>query len=116
MMRLFSQGIGTVVSLALFTFVVTAVFKPAYVALFALVEVPPVVVEEASVDPAIRYRVLILQPPPPPAFSPDATLLELGQNLPAGGEIIATVKVNHRSGRAQLGEVVEHPRRLRLCE
>jgi predicted anti-sigma-YlaC factor YlaD len=109
MMRLFSQGIGAVVSLALFAFVVTAVFKPAYLALFALAEVPPVVVEEASVDPAIRYRVLILQPPPPPAFSPDATLLELGQKLPAGGEIIATVKVNHRSGRARLDEVVEHP-------
>jgi hypothetical protein len=109
MMRLFSQGIGAVVSLALFTFVVTAVFKPAYLAMVALAEVPPVVVEEASVDPAIRYRVLILQPPPPPAFSPDAALLELGQKLPADGEIIATVKVNHRSGRAQLDEVVEHP-------
>lgn len=108
MMRLFSQGIGAVVSLALFAFVVTAVFKPAYRALLAQVE-PVVVIEEASVDPAIRYRVLILQPPPPPAFSPDAALLELGQNLPAGGEIIATVNVNHRSGRARLDEVVERP-------
>jgi hypothetical protein len=70
-MRLFSQGIGAVVSLALFAFVVTAVFKPAYLALLASVETPPVVVEEASVDPAIRYRVMILQPPPPPTFNPD---------------------------------------------
>jgi putative zinc finger protein len=108
MMRLFSQGIGTVVSMALFIFVVTAVFKPAYQALLAQVE-PVVVVEEASVDPSIRYRVLILRPPPPPAFSPDAALLELGQNLPADGEIIATVKVNNRSGRAKLDQVVERP-------
>lgn len=109
LMRLFSQGIGAVVSLILFAFVVTAVFKPAYLALLASVETPPVVVEEASVDPAIRYRVMILQPPPPPTFNPAAALLELGQNLPEGGELIATVKVNHRSGRAKLGEVVEQP-------
>jgi hypothetical protein len=108
LMRLFSQGIGTVVSMALFIFVVTAVFKPAYKTLLASVE-PQVVVEGTNIDPSIRYRVLILRPPPPPAFSPDAALLELGQSLPADGEIIATVKVNRRNGWAQLDQVVERP-------
>lgn len=108
LMRLFSQGIGTVVSMALFIFVVTAVFKPAYRTLLASYE-PQVVVEGMNIDPSIRYRVLILRPPPPPAFSPDAALLELGQSLPADGELIATVKVNRRNGRAQLDQAVERP-------
>lgn len=109
LMRLFSQGIGAVVSLVLFFFVVTSVFRPAYRTLLAAVPEPEVVTADDPVDPAIRYRVLILQPPPPPAFNPHQELLQLGQNLPEDAEIIATVRVNGKNGRARLGQLLEQP-------
>ena len=106
-MRLVSQGLGAAVSLVLFAFVALQIFKPAYRAL-ALADAARQVAfeEEFSGDPAIRFRVMILQPPPPPAFSPDAQLLQLGESMPADTEIIATVKVNNRNGRATLDYVV----------
>ncbi len=107
LMRLVAQGIGTAVSLVLFVFVVTAVFRPAYRTLLASVPEPQVVTADDPVDPAIRYRVLILQPPPPPAFNPHEALLQLGQNLPEDSEIIATVRVNGKNGRARLGQLLE---------
>ena len=55
---------------------------------------------------------MILQPPPPPAFSPDAQLLQLGESMPADTEIIATVKVNNRNGRATLDYVVGQNERV----
>ena len=115
LMRLFSQGIGTVVSLVLFFFVVTAVFRPTYRTLLAsrgwmmMVSDPEVVTADDPIDPAIRYRILILQPPPPPSFNPDEALLQLGQNLPEDAQIIATLKVNGRDGRAKLDEMVAQP-------
>lgn len=107
LMRLFSQSIGTAVSLVLFIFSVSAVFRPAYRTLLTAVAVPPVVTEDDNIDPAIRYRLLILQPPPPPAFSPNEALLELGQSMPEDSQIIATVRVNGKNGRAELDEIVE---------
>ena len=107
LMRFYSQGIGAAVSLLLFFFVALVILKPAYRAL-ALAEAAQQVAfeEDFSGDTAIRFRVMIAQPPPPPAFSPDAALLELGVNMPADTEIIATVKVDNRNGRATLDYVV----------
>jgi hypothetical protein len=108
-MRLFSQGVGTVVSLVLFVFVVSAVFKPAYATLQThLVSMAPVVaMEETGDDPYIRYRLFILQPPPPLTFTPNEDLLRLSQNLPEGAEVLAAVRVNNRNGRAKLDQIVE---------
>lgn len=105
-MRLFSQGVGTVVSLVLFVFAISAVFRPAYRTLKLFQAATEVAIEESSDDPAIRFRVLIALPPPPPAFNPNHALLELGQNLPEGS-LIATFKVNGKDGRATLDQVVE---------
>ena len=107
LMRLYSQGLATAVSFALLLFVVAAIFRPAYRTL-ALFDAARQVAFEPEIldDPSIRFRVLLAQPPPPPMFSPDQALLELGEGMPADTEIIATVKVNHRNGRAQLDYVV----------
>lgn len=108
MMRLFSQGIGTMVSMVLFVFVAMSVFKPAYRALALAHAFHQVAIEEEDeIDTAIRYRLLILQPPPPPSFSPNQALLELGQSLPGDSEIFATVRVNGKNGWAELDQVVE---------
>ena len=107
LMRLFSQGIGTMVSMVLFVFVAMTVFKPAYRALSLAHAFHQVAVEEDDeIDTAIRYRLLISPTLPPPPFSPNEALLELGQSLPEDSQIIATVRVNSRNGRAELDQVM----------
>lgn len=108
LMRLFSQSIGTMVSVVLFVFVAMTVFKPAYRALSLAKAFQQVAVaNEDEIDTAIRYRLLITPTLPPPPFSPNEALLELGQNLPEDSQIIATVRVNSKNGRAELDQVVE---------
>jgi hypothetical protein len=108
LMRLFSQGIGTMVSLVLFVFVAMTVFKPAYRALALAHAFQQVAIaQEDEIDTAIRYRLLISPALPPPPFSPNEALLELGQSLPEDSQIIATVRVNSKNGRAELDQVVE---------
>lgn len=106
-MRLFSQGVGAAVSFAMLLFVTAIVMRPVYRTL-ALAEAAHQVALETRIinDPMIRVRVLITQPPPPPMLAPDPALLELGERMAADTEIIATVKVNNRNGRAQLDSVV----------
>lgn len=107
--RLFSQGIGALVALAVFLVSITGVLRPAYRAL-ALAQVATQVIfedtdqfEEAGHD-GIRLKVLLLQPPPPPVFSPSGELLSVGANLAEDDVIIATVKVR-KDGRASIDQI-----------
>ena len=106
-MRLFSQSVGAVVSLTLFSLLTMAVFRPSYRAL-ALARVA---VEEAGgtefSDEGLQLRIII-PPPPPPVFNPSGELLGFSQTLLEGDEFIAAVKVR-RDGRASV-EMVEPPR------
>jgi hypothetical protein len=105
--RLFSQGVATAVSFALLLFVTAVVMRPVYLTIALDEAAHQIALDNRIVnDPMIRVRVLLAQPPPPPMLAPDPALLELGQRMPADSEIIATVKVNHQNGRAQLNSVV----------
>ncbi|MFN0083895.1 MAG: anti-sigma factor family protein [Blastocatellia bacterium] len=103
-MRLFSQTIGTAVSLCLFFVVITGVFKPAYRALALASAAQEVIFEETNQD-AIKLKVLLLQPPPPPIFQPNRELLGIGAKLSEDEEIIATVRVM-KDGRASINQIV----------
>jgi hypothetical protein len=105
--RLYSQGIGAVISVALVLVVGTAVFGSALRAFYLLQSTTEVIWE----DPAFvetRYQALLkarlLQPPPPPAFSPSGELLNVGASLPEGYFIQMTVKV-HKDGRASINQI-----------
>lgn len=100
--RLFSQGVGAVISMGMFLLTLAGVMQPAYRTL-ALAKAATEVIEE-EINPEIRLRVLLLQPPPPPVFTPSGALLNLGAGLAEGDEIIATVKVG-KDGRASVNEV-----------
>ena len=100
--RLFSQGVGALVSMGMFLLTLAGVMQPAYRTL-ALAKAATEVIEE-EINPEIRLRVLLLQPPPPPLFTPSGALLNLGAGLAEGDEIIATVKVG-KDGRASVNEV-----------
>lgn len=107
--RLFSQGIGTVVSMGMFLLTMTGVMQPAYRTLALAKAATEVILEDEEIDPEIRLKVLLLQPPPPPVFTPSGALLNLGAGLSEGDEIIATVKVS-KDGRASINEIYGAPR------
>ncbi|MGH9802194.1 MAG: anti-sigma factor family protein [Blastocatellia bacterium] len=108
--RLFSQGIGAVVSVAMFVFTLAGVMQPAYRTLAlaeALREVLIGVEPESPVetDTGIQFRMAIFQPPPPPIFKPSDELLDLGASLSEADEVIMTLKVG-KDGRASINEMV----------
>ncbi|MCI0337463.1 MAG: hypothetical protein L0226_07800 [Acidobacteria bacterium] len=110
--RIYSQGIGAVVSLALFIVVGVGVFTSAHRAL-ALAQAAREAIWEDPSSVEIRHQYLLkatlLQPPPPPVFSPSGELLNFGASMSADDIIIATVKV-HRDGRASINQIVAQPR------
>jgi hypothetical protein len=105
--RLYSQGIGAVVSVALILVIGTGVFRSALRA-FYLLHTTTQVIWEDPVSEEVRYQSLLkarlLQPPPPPAFSPSGELLNIGASLPEDYIIQLTVKV-HKDGRASINQI-----------
>jgi hypothetical protein len=109
--RLLSQSIGTLVSMALFIVVLMNIFKPAHRAM-ALAQAATDVIWSNPSSEEIRHQALLkaslLQPPPPPVFSPSGELLNVGASLSAEDEIMATVKVR-KDGRASIDQIVVSP-------
>ena len=110
-LRLFSQSIGTVVSVALFIFLTTSVFRPAYRAL--RIARTGVMVDDSQVVPLpvpndVLYRRLLLETPAPPIFNPSGAVLGFTESLSEEGIVIATVKVE-KDGRASVTEAVGPP-------
>ncbi|MEP7271741.1 MAG: hypothetical protein ABI882_09560, partial [Acidobacteriota bacterium] len=107
--RLFSQSIGAVISVALLLGMTAAVFRPAYRALAFARAVVDVTVED-DIDPEIRLKIMLLEPlPPPPVFNPSGALLGFSESLSEEDVLIATVKVR-KDGRASVQAMTETPR------
>jgi hypothetical protein len=109
--RLLSQSIGTLVSMALFIVVLFNIFRPTYRAM-ALAQAASDVIWNDPSSEEIRHQALLkaslLQPPPPPIFSPSGELLNVGASLSADDIIMATVKVR-KDGRASIDQIVVSP-------
>jgi len=109
-MRLFSQSVGTVVSLSLFLVMTFGVLRPAYRALAFAFPAIETTVEDYVVPGEVRFRILLLEPPPPPpVFNPSGALLGFSESLSEEDILIATVKVR-KDGRASLKALAETPR------
>lgn len=111
--RLFSQGIGAVVSVVMLLFTMSGVMQPAFRTLALAQAVRDVLTgnEETMSDEmsdGILFRMAIYQPPPPPVFTPSGELLNLGASLSEDDEIIVTLKVG-KDGRASINETVASP-------
>ena len=111
-MRIFSQSIGTVVSLVMFMFLVTVILKP----LYGTTMLSSVIGEAAGyTDNSEEMRKLrrVLIPPQPnnprPIFDPSGALLGFSKSFSDDDEFIVMVKVD-KDGRASLNKVVEPPR------
>lgn len=112
-MRLFAQGIGTVVSVAMLCVIMAGVMRPAFRTLTLAQAVRDVLTgNDDSLSPemvaGIQFRMAIYQPSPPPVFAPSGELLHLGASLSEDDEIIATLKVR-KDGRASINELVSTP-------
>jgi hypothetical protein len=105
--RIFSQSIGAVVSLCLFFFVITGVFRPAYHTISLALDAPDAIFSDVVFDdPTMKLKsLLLLPPPPPPVFAPNGDLLSVGASLAEDEEIIATLKVS-KDGRASINQIV----------
>lgn len=105
--RLYSQGIGAVVSVALILVVGIGVFRSALRA-FSLLHTTTAVIWEDPVSEEIRYQSLLkarlMQPPLPPTFSPSGELLNVGASQSDDYIIQVTVKV-HKDGRASINQI-----------
>jgi hypothetical protein len=111
-MRLFSQGVGAVVSLALFAMLTSVILKPIY----RTVALAQVVAEEAGYTETadeIRQLRWALMPPlpnnPRPVFDPSGALLFFSKSFSGDDEVIVAVKIG-ADGRASVQQVVEPPR------
>jgi hypothetical protein len=106
--RLFSQGVGAVVSMALLIVLAVGVFTSANRAM-SLAQAASDVIWKDPISEETRHQALLkaslLQPPPPPVFSPSGDLLGIGVSLSEDDEIIATVKVG-KDGRASIDRIV----------
>ncbi len=108
--RLFSQGIGALVSSVMFITTLAGVMQPAYRTLALAEALREVLVGEEVVPPpatdtGIQFRMAIFQPQPPPVFTPSGELLNLGASLSENDEVIVTLKVR-KDGRASINEMI----------
>ena len=112
-MRIFSQGVGTVVSLALFFLLVSVVLKPFYRAVAnAQATTDEVTISYVDNTEQVRQLKLVLMPPTPnnprPIFDPGGALIGFSQDF-SEDEFIVAVTVD-KDGRASVKRVVEPPR------
>ncbi len=105
--RLFSQGIGALVSTAMCLVIFAGVMRPAYRTL-SLAQAASEVIWEDEMANDIRFKLWVYQPPPPPVFTPSGEILDIGADLAEDDVIIVTLKVR-RDGRASINEMVSPP-------
>ena len=112
--KIFSQGIGAIVSLPLFFIVVPAVFKGTHVVTEAFRQdhltliqpvlspppAPPAIFQYRN-DEAMRYeaqlKAALIYPPPPPALNPNPEFQGLAASL-SEGDVILTAEVRRDGG------------------
>ena len=86
------------------------VLRPAYRALAIAPAVVETTVEDNISSDAVRLKILLLEPsPPPPVFNPSGALLGFSESLSGEEILIATVKVR-KDGRASVQALTEPPR------
>lgn len=103
--KIFSQGVGAIVSLPLFFVVVTEVFKQAYSAQVPTTPAPRTIFDDANAK-ALRYRDQIIKaaliyPPPPPMLNPTYEFVGAVASL-SEEDVIFTAVVRKDGGAAKV--------------
>jgi anti-sigma factor RsiW len=116
--KIFSQGVGAIVSLPLFFVVVTEVFKQAHVVTEAFRQdhltlappapAPPSIFQYRN-DEALRYqaqlKAALIYPPPPPYLNPNSEFQGVAARL-SEGDVILTAEVGRDGGASKVTYVV----------
>jgi hypothetical protein len=120
--KIFSQGIGAIVSLPLFFIVVPAVFKGAHVVTEAFKQdhltltppapapaPPPPVIFQYRNDESLRYeaqlKAALMYPPPPPALNPNPEFQDVAASL-SEEDVVSIVEVRKDGGASKVTYVV----------
>lgn len=111
--KVFSQGVGAIVSLFLFFVVVTEVFKQAYQSAYQSLPSPTLSSQTVSEDPddkAARYQGLLkaalFPSPPPPVLNPTYEFVGAAANLREEDDVILTAEVGKDGGAEKVTYVV----------
>jgi hypothetical protein len=103
--KIFSQGIGAIVSLPLFFIVVTEVFKQYHRTLGPAASAPQANFEDAN-DEAVRYQAQIkaalFPSPPPPALNPTYEFVGVAASLSEGDVIMTAEGIRKDGGAAKV--------------
>ena len=116
--KIFSQGIGAIVSLPLFFVVVTEVFKQAHVVTVAFKQdqltlapsapAPPAVFDDTNYE-ALRYqaqlKAALIYPPPPPALNPNPQFQGVAASL-SEGDVMCIAEVRKDGAASKVTYVV----------
>jgi len=106
--KIFSRGIGAIVSLPLFFVVVTEVFKQAHSTLAPATSAPQTIFEDSN-DEALRYQGLLkaalFPSPPPPVLNPTYEFVGAVASL-REEDVILTAEVRKDGGASKVTYVV----------
>jgi hypothetical protein len=107
--KIFSQGIGAMVSLPLFFFVVIGIFKQAYPTPPSPTSPYQVVYEDLD-DKAARserlFKAALFPSPPPPVLNPTYELVGAAANIRELEDVIMTMEVRKDGGASKVTYVV----------
>ncbi len=103
--KIFSQGVGAIVSFPLFFVVVTGVFTQARLTLAPPSTAPSAIIEIAN-DEALRYQAQIkaalFPSPPPPALNPTYEFVGVAASLSEGDVIMTAEGIRKDGGAAKV--------------
>jgi hypothetical protein len=103
--KIFSQGVGAIVSLPLFFIVVTEVLKQAHSTLGPASSAPQTIFENTN-DEAVRYQAQIkaalFPSPPPPVLNPTYEFVGVAASLSEGDVIMTAEGIRKDGGAAKV--------------
>src|SRR5262245_31217853 len=103
--KIFSQGIGAIVSLALFFVVVTEVFKQAHLTLATATSANQTIFDDNAGRSHNLFKAALFPSPPPPALNPTYEFVGAAASL-SEGDVILTAEVRKDGGAAKVTYVV----------
>ncbi len=103
--KIFSQGVGAIVSLPLFFVVVTEVFKQAHLTLAPPTPPPPAIIDEEALRSQAQIKAALFPSPPPPALNPTYEFVGVAARL-SEGDVIFTAEVGKDGGADKVTYVV----------
>jgi hypothetical protein len=100
--KIFSQGVGAIVSLPLFFVVVTEVFKQAHSTLDPPPPAPQIIFDDEALRYQAQIKAALFPSPPPPALNPTYEFVGVAASLSEGDVIMTAEGIRKDGGAAKV--------------